>query len=339
MITASLALVLAMPSLTAEKLLNDIDGVFWDSERRLYREVMEKGEINPQPAFNWSVGVMLTALNAMAENSPVAKQRLIEYLPGVETYWNPAGPVPGFDVLPMPKPVDRYYDDNAWMVLALIDSAKITGEKKWLDLAGKSLDYALSGWADSEGGGIYWRESDKATRNTCSNSPTAAAAFAYYEATKESRYKDWGLKIIKWTLPPLQDPTDGLMWDAIDKQGKIEKTKWSYNTALTAKAMIQAEGYGAKFSMTGRELFAKAWKHWFDPSIGVKDEGRFSHLLVDVGLDYGLISLEDRKILMRQLIDLRDEKGLYGSRWDRKSGSEKREMIDSASVLRTMARL
>lgn len=335
----ALAALVVASTFSAERLLNNIDSVYWDSKRKLYLEGMEKGVVSQQPAFNWSVGVMLTALNALAEESPTAKQRLVEYLPGVETYWNSVGPVPGFDVLPTPKPVDRYYDDNAWMVLALIDSAKITGEKKWLDLAGKSLDYALSGWAESEGGGIYWRESDKATRNTCSNSPTAAAAFAYFEATGEKKYKDWGLKIIKWTLPPLQDPTDGLMWDAIDKQGKVEKTKWSYNTALTAKAMIQAEGYGAKFSMTGRDLFARAWKHWFDPKIGVKDEGRFSHLLVDVGLDYGLISLEDRKILMRQLIELRDDKGLYGSRWDRKPGSDKREMIDSASVLRTMARL
>jgi hypothetical protein len=335
----ALAALVVASTFTADRLLNSIDAAFWDPNRKLYVEGMEKGVVSQQPAFNWSVGVMVTALNAMAEESPTAKARLIQYLPAVESYWNSTGPVPGFDVLPTPKPVDRYYDDNAWMVLALIDSAKITGDRKWLNLAGKALDYALSGWAESEGGGIYWRESDKASRNTCSNSPTAAAAFAYYEATGEGKYKDWGLKIIKWTLPRLQDPSDGLMWDAIDKQGKIEKTKWSYNTALTAKAMIQAEGYGAKFSMTGRDLFSRAWKHWFDPTLGVKDEGRFAHLLVDVGLDYNLISLEDRKILVKQLIYLRDEKGLYGSRWDRKSGSDKREMIDSASVLRTLARL
>ncbi len=339
MITASLAILLAMPTVTTDKLLKDIDRVFWNSDHKLYVDVMEKGQATQQPAFNWGVGVMLTALNAMAEKSPAAKERLLEYLPGVETYWNTQGPVPGFDVLPMPKPVDRYYDDNAWMVLALIDSARITGNKKWLNLAGKSLDYALSGWADSEGGGIYWRESDKATRNTCSNSPTAAAAFAYFEATGEEKYKDWGLKIIRWTLPPLQDPSDGLMWDNINKKGEVEKTKWSYNTALTAKAMIQAESYGAKFSMSGRELFARAWKHWFDPNVGLKDEGRFAHLLTDVGLDYDLISTADRQILMKKLIELRDDQGLYTSRWDKVQQSDKRELIDAASVLRTLARL
>lgn len=335
----ALAALLVASAFTSDRLLVKIDSVFWDSDRMLYLESVEKGVVSQQPAFNWSVGVMISALNAMAEESPAAKARLNQYLPAVESYWNSTGPVPGFDVLPTPKPVDRYYDDNAWMVIALIDSAKITGDKKWLNLAGKALEYALSGWAESEGGGIYWRESDKASRNTCSNSPTAAAAFAYYQATEEGKYKDWGLKIIRWTLPLLQDPTDGLMWDAIDKQGKVEKTKWSYNTALTAKAMIQAEGYGAKFSMTGRDLFAKAWKHWFDPTVGVKDEGRFAHLLVDVGLDYNLIPSADRQILVKKLLDLRDEKGLYGSRWDRKAGSEKRELLDSASVLRTIARL
>lgn len=339
-VLAILSAACLMNSFASDRLLAKIDADFWDASQAIYLNEIHGEEKGGGPAFNWGVGVMLTALNAAAANSEPAKKRLIEYLPQVKSYWNSIGPVPGFDVLPCPKPVDRYYDDNAWMVLALFDSAKVTGQADLNELALKALDYSLSGWAEERGGGIYWRESDKAGRNTCACSPTAVSAFVAYKVTGQARYKDWGIKILDWTLKNLQDPQDGLMWDNLNNDGKVEKTKWSYNTALTIKAMIQAEDLGWKGPMSGRDLFKRAWAHWFDPAVGVKDAGRFSHLLVDVGLDYDLITLEEKKTLVRLLLGLKDETGRYGDRWDRiEKAPKKHEMIDQASVLRTLARL
>lgn len=339
MLAASLALAMTLGS-ASDRLLAQIDADFWDAERRLYLDDIKEGKKGGSPAFNWGVGVMLTALNASAERSPAARTRLIEYLPAVKSYWNSAGPVPGFDVLPAPKPVDRYYDDNAWMVLALLETSRILNQPEWKELALKALDYSLSGWAEERGGGIYWRESDKASRNTCSCSPTAAACFMAFRATGRASYKQWGIKILDWTLKNLQDPEDGLMWDSVSNEGKIERTKWSYNTALTARALIDAEEFGYKAKVSGRILFRRAWSHWFDRSGAMRDPGRFSHLLVDVGLDYGLISMEDKKALAHHLVGKRDETGRYGDRWDKaEQGSLRHELIDQASVLRTLARL
>lgn len=341
MITASLALAMMTTSSPAERLLAQIDADYWDAEKRLYLDDIKGGRKGGGPAFNWGVGVMLTALNAAAQGgSELARKRLVEYLPAVKSYWNSQGPVPGFDVLPTPKPVDRYYDDNAWMVMALLETANILDQPEWKDLALKALDYSLSGWAEERGGGIYWRESDKASRNTCSCSPTAAACFMAYRVTGKASYREWGHRILDWTLKNLQDPEDGLMWDALGNDGKIEKTKWSYNTALTARALMDAEEFGYRSTISGRDLFRKAWSHWFAPTGAMKDPGRFTHLLVDVGLDFDLISLGDRRSLIRHLVGMKDETGRYGDRWDKAQQSATRhELIDQASVLRTLARL
>lgn len=334
---SSLLLMAAMtPSMTAEQLLERIDADYWDAATGLYAESWEKGVRSQQPAFNWSVGVMISALNAMSPGSDLARKRLPVYLEGVLRYWNDLGPVPGFDVLPAPKPVDRYYDDNAWMVMALFESADVLKDKEWEKWGLKALDYALSGESERLGGGIYWRESDKASKNTCSNSPVAAAALEAYERTGEVKYREAGLRLLDWTLKNLQDPTDGLMWDNVNLEGQVEKTKWSYNTALTVKAVLQAEKLGRTFSVSGKDLFGRAWKHWYDPAVGFECEGRFAHLLVDVGVEFGLLSREQLAQAQASVLKLASN-GRFGSRWDRTSDRERFEMIDQVSVLRILA--
>ena len=320
-------------------LFRRIDADYWDPKRRLYRDAWEPAQDGAgQPVFNWGLGVMLSALNTLHPKDELARQRLEEWRPAILSYWNTAGPISGFDVLPAPKPVDRYYDDNAWMVLALFDTWKLTRDREWLTYALKALAYCKSGWSSQLGGGIYWRESDKASKNTCINAPAAAACFRAYELTKDPDYKEFGFRLLDWMLPRLQDPADGLMWDHIRLDGHVDKTKWSYNTALTAKALIEAEALGRKFEPGGRELFARAWRHWFDPAAGIKDEAAFAHLLVDVGLDYDLIPEADLRALKRSLAGHHSAMR-FGKRWDRKPEGARHELLAEASVLRTLARL
>src|SRR5688572_23676434 len=179
-------------------------------EKMLYREDFVKDARSDQPAFNWGVGVMLSALTAEARYDDKYKAWLEEFATASRVYWNEKGPVPGYDVLPAPKPVDRYYDDNAWMVLQLIETYEILGDKKYLDWAEESLTYVLSGWDEKLGGGIYWRESDKKGKNTCSNAPSAAACLRVYRYRDLDSYLRTAVKILRWTDEKFEDPEDGL---------------------------------------------------------------------------------------------------------------------------------
>lgn len=270
------------------------------------------------PAFNWGVGVVLSALNAAAQFDPAYKPELRRYADAIQVYWNDGG----YDVLPAPKSKDRYYDDNAWMVLALVETYQILGDQKYLDRAEAAMKFVLSG--EHPAGGIYWRESDRASRNTCSNAPAAAALLALFEVTKKPEYKAKASELYSWTEKTLSDPADHLLWDNISNAGKVEKTKWSYNTAL----MIRA-GHGLGISQTTR--LAAARQRWFKQG-GVNDPGRFAHLLIEAVL---LIDPQDRPVreaLLKVWGARRD--GLTPSHWGELKVGKNPEILDQASVVR-----
>ena len=100
-------------------------------------------------------------------------------------YWDArAVIVQGYDAyLSSPGNSDKYYDDNAWMVLTFVEAYELTGERKYLYRAADAMRFVLSGWDEKLGGGIYWRE-NKTSKNTCSNGPSATAALALAQASE-----------------------------------------------------------------------------------------------------------------------------------------------------------
>jgi hypothetical protein len=114
-IIASLAMAQAPLGSWGVETVEMIRRDFYLPDQLLYAE--EAG--SKQPCFNWGTGVMLSALNAAARWDRKYMPWLDEYATASRIYWNDRGPVPGYDVLPGPKPVDRYYDDNEWMALQL----------------------------------------------------------------------------------------------------------------------------------------------------------------------------------------------------------------------------
>jgi len=321
--------------------LEQIRREYYLPKSKLYAEEIDAAGKKSGPSFNWGTGVMLSALNAAAKLDPKYKPWLRDYADASRAYWNPKGPIPGYDVLPGPKDVDRYYDDNAWMVLALVDTYEILKDEKYLDWAEESLRYVLSGWDDKLGGGIYWRESDKKSKNTCSNAPAAAACFAVARHRKGD-YVERAHRILNW-LDKLADPKDGLYWDNISLDGKIEKTKWSYNTGLMFRAWDMAEERFVKEG--GRPSDFKvspdnAISHWFDANSGaIKDGGRFAHLFIEGMWQYR--PTEDLRAKIDKALEFayanaRNADGRFADRWDRPIAKDRKKfsLIDQASAAR-----
>lgn len=307
---------------------------------RLESGLYAEGLRQRQPAFNWGVGVLLSALAAAATHDPAWRADLRECVEATRVYWNPEGPVAGYDVLPTPKPADRYYDDNAWMVLALVEASEVLAEPKFLAYAQGALDYVLSGEDDVLGGGIYWRESRKDSKNTCSNGPSAAACLAVYAHTRDPRLLERAKALYAWTKARLQDPADGLFWDSIDLKGRIGKDKWSYNTAL----MIHTAATLAK--ITGESAYARDAQRMADASEQrwlvngrLADEGKFAFLLLD---SWRLVPSQSRKSgsqeAMRWLWEHgRSPDGWFGHRWDRRPESDQTPaLIDQVAAVRAL---
>lgn len=308
----------------------------------LYADSLYVGEGRSHPAFMWGCGVLHSALNGAAASDDKFRPWITEYVEAIRAYWNDTGPVPGFDVLPCPKPVDRYYDDNAWVAIALAETYGLKGDEEHLRLAEDTMAYVLSGEDEVLGGGIYWRESDRASKNTCSNAPAAVAAYKLFEMTGDESYRVAGDRLLDWLMPRLQDPDDHLMWDNMKLDGTIERTKWSYNTALTLRALhLRAELSGdEQFAREARAMADAATEHWFDPDTGaLKDGACFAHLLAEALLAVDDSGAYDEPIL-RALAFLhsrvRDPEGRYPERWDTPTTEPltRVRLIDQASAVR-----
>ncbi len=94
-------------------------------------------------------------------------------LPGLAEYLDttrmPRWPMPPISIRPPLR--TAFYDDNVWLGIDFCDIYEATGDKKYLAEAEMIWKFIESGTDDVLGGGIYWCEQQKHSKNTCSNAP------------------------------------------------------------------------------------------------------------------------------------------------------------------------
>src|SRR5258708_24210642 len=107
-----------------------------------------------------------------------ARARPEEYLPQVKayavalrSYRTLNHDLPGLDVNPPPKNPDRYYDDNAWIAIALLEAYQLTRDPKDLALATDAYTFTLSGEdASTADGAISCHQRHTNSTNACAPS-------------------------------------------------------------------------------------------------------------------------------------------------------------------------
>jgi rhamnogalacturonyl hydrolase YesR len=272
----------------AEQVMGYIQRTLWDADAKRYRPATPP-EPNALPYdFMWANGIMFSALVGGAHYDSARYRPLMEaFFDGLNGYWDGNALIPAYDAyLSSPGHSDKYYDDNEWMVLTFAEAYALTGDRRYLDRAAAAQRFIVSGWDDRLGGGVYWRQ-DHRSKNTCSNGPAAASALALAPHLNPTYHVEWARRIVAWTSKTLQSP-DGTFWDNIALDGKVERTKWTYNTALMLRANVGLyrvtgkEGYLAE----AQRLARASVQEFVNPKTGAfRDEANFSHLLVEALLD------------------------------------------------------
>ncbi|MGQ0840641.1 glycoside hydrolase family 76 protein [Actinokineospora sp.] len=103
-----------------------------------------------------------------------------------------------------------YYDDVAWLGLALLRAADDLG----LDAGSALADITAQlreGWTDHGGGGIWWRRGDT-FKNVPANGP---AAILLSRAGRERTDRQRARSMTEWMAQRLLDPATGLLWDGL----------------------------------------------------------------------------------------------------------------------------
>jgi hypothetical protein len=125
---------------------------------------------------------------------------------------------------------DVYNDDILWAVLAFARGGQDTGNTNYCALAKANFDAVYArGWDTNLGGGLYWRDSDRASKNACVNGPGACAAYLLYQIYGDTNYLTKAANIYYWEQSVLFNTNSGAIYDNIGTNGVISTWASTYN--------------------------------------------------------------------------------------------------------------
>lgn len=169
---------------------------------------------------------------------------------------------------------ERYYDDNIWVGLDMVDLYQLTNDSKYLDRAKLVWNFILSGTDSLMGGGVYWKEGGE-SKNTCSNAPAVVLAAKLYLATQENSYLESAKSLYNWVKNNLQDPSDYLYWDNVRLSDPndptsdliIGKEKYTYNSGqpIQAACLLYNITQEQHYLSDAQHIAQAAYAKWFIP--------------------------------------------------------------------------
>ncbi|MEO6084827.1 MAG: glycoside hydrolase family 76 protein [Umezawaea sp.] len=138
-----------------------------------------------------------------------------------------------------------FYDDVAWLGLALLRAAKhagVTRPSAVCAIATRLRD----GWTDHGGGGIWWKRNDD-FKNVPANGPTAIFFARLAQAGGSRGDLGRAKSIVDWMEANLVDPESGLAWDGLHVHPngeirEIETTIYSYCQGVLLGANLELAG-------------------------------------------------------------------------------------------------
>jgi hypothetical protein len=170
-------------------------------------------------------------------------------LAALEHYWRADDRPPAYasDVRGSRIGGDRYYDDNAWIALALVLLERLRPGSGHLDRALSLYQFAVSGWDKRQApdaGGVFWVEQGRGLglrnhdRNLVSTGPNAQLGLQLAELGRLPDIAAGAVgpaQMYAWVLATLDEsrgstnPGTGLFWDKVRGDGSIDRARWSYN--------------------------------------------------------------------------------------------------------------
>lgn len=217
--------------------------------------------------FVWGYGAVVSAYSAVVtrtENKEFRTRYENEIKTTLERYYNRTKQPECFACFTNPWD-ERLYDDAIWIGIDMTDLYEFTGDSWYLDKAKSVYAFVLSGMDGKLGGGVYWSEPKRDSKNTCSNAPAAVMCTKLYLVTKDAKYLDTAKAIYDWTRQNLRDPGDGLYFDNMKLDGTRGTAKFSYNTGqmIQAAALLYKATQEQRYLDEARQTAEACYKHFF----------------------------------------------------------------------------
>ena len=221
---------------------------------------------------------------------------------------------------------DRFYDDNAHVVVALTEAFRLTHDNVYLNRAKDAQAFVMQGEDAVAGGGIYFKQGDFSSKDAISTLQGARGAAMLYRATGQQSYLDDATRLLTWARTHIQRP-DGMFserWkiatNAADGFDLVNSAGIGISTNLE---LYDATG-SPSYLTEAQRLANRTLTRYFDAATGrLNDEGFWAFELVDAldnlymhdnnplwlnRVNGALLWLHDNK---------RDPNGHYGTFWGR----------------------
>lgn len=95
--------------------------------------------------------------------------------------------------------INDYYDDEAWWALGWLDAYKLTGDKKYVQMAATIFEDIAASWDTDCDGGVHWKK-PYIGKNSIAEHLFGLTAARLYNATGDQQYLDWLTKTVDWYL-------------------------------------------------------------------------------------------------------------------------------------------
>lgn len=323
-----------------------------------YLNNAEQSEQQKKYAYLWPFSGSFSAINALMElpkkKSEYQKMLDQKVLVGLAAYRDQKRLPVGYASYVNTAPAsDRFYDDNIWLGIDFTDSYLLTKKEEYLAKAKEVWTFVKSGEDELLGGGIYWCEQKKESKNTCSNAPASVFALKLYEATKDTHYLEEGRRLYHWTKEKLEDPSDGLYWDNMGLNGHVGKAKYSYNSGqmLQAAALLYRLTQEKQYLLDAQKLGDACYSYFFQDVTGhefklLKNSNLWFHAVMMRGF-ISLFEQDQNPKYMTVFANnlqyawkyMRDEKGLFYTDWTFKDRKETKGLLDQCAFVEMYARL
>lgn len=281
----------------AREVMDYVQKTFWDANAGWYTRAAG----DKTPDYVWRQAAAFSAVVSAARHEPKTYLPVLhKFFHSLDKYWDSKVPIPAYEPAPTRgNGNDKYYDDNAWVVITFVEAYQLTSEHPFLAKAEATERFVASGWDDQLGGGVWWHQLHKDnSKNTCANGPAAVGDF--YLAKFEPPDKAAALvaaakKTTDWTIAHLQ-ADDGLFDDrVIVATGEVKRGKLTYNSALMLRACLDLyrQTGDAKYLDQAKRI-GKAADWFLDKKTGLyRDPLKWSQFMAEADIDLHRTTKED----------------------------------------------
>ena len=194
---------------------------------------------------NWWNAANITT--ALIRYSAVTGSR--EYLPIIDQVFerNKSFVIPGKDGKPDAASknfLNEYYDDEGWWALAWIDAYRLTGQKKYLEMAQTIFKDMTTGYDKTCGGGIYWKKPQQ-YKNAIANGLFMLTALRLHQEAPKTKIAgkrplQWGEMVWKWFLETgMINRETWLVEDGLKDCQPNRNQNWTYNQGVPVAVMCE----------------------------------------------------------------------------------------------------